>query len=333
MQRTSEAICYLHGRAGYYSRSYLDDFGGAEPSLPEATSALESLQGIMKELGVAEALHKVCPPAQSMIWLGILFNSLDMTMKIPDEKMAEIGQTLQEWRGKSRATLRELQSLMGLLNFVASVSPPARIYTNRILEVLREAPTRGTETLSLGFKRDLDFFVTIWPQYNGVRILEKHDAECQGELELDACLTGCGAYIGSHYYSEPFPTEVLQQEHIIAHLELLNIVVATKVWARSWAGQRIRVNCDNTTACLAVQSGRSRDSFIQRCIRELFVLCTINDIELRAVHKPGEQLQRADALSRAHCSHTHRLRVARDPAIQAAHRVAVPADTFRLQQD
>ena len=333
MQRTSEAISHLHGKAGYFSRPYLDDFGGAEPSLPRATSALEALQGIMRELGIKEALHKVCPPAQSMVWLGILFNSIDMTMKIPGEKMEEIGQTLQVWTGKTRATLREMQSLMGLLNFVASVSPPARIFTNRILEGIREAPTRGTETLSLGFKSDLNFFVTIWPRYNGIRILEKHDARCQGDLELDACLTGCGAYIGSHYYSEPFPTDVLQQQHIIAHLELLNVVVATKVWAELWAGQRIKVNCDNTTACLAIQSGRSRDPFIQRCIRELFVLCTVHDIELRAVHKPGEQLQRADALSRAHCSETHRLRVARDSAIQAAERIAVNNQCFQLQED
>ena len=30
MQRTSEAILYIYGQQGYYSRPYLDDFGGAE---------------------------------------------------------------------------------------------------------------------------------------------------------------------------------------------------------------------------------------------------------------------------------------------------------------
>ena len=28
MQRTAEAVCFIHGRAGFYSRPYLDDFGG-----------------------------------------------------------------------------------------------------------------------------------------------------------------------------------------------------------------------------------------------------------------------------------------------------------------
>ena len=37
MQRTSEAISYIHGQMGFYSRPYLDDFGGAEPDEARAT--------------------------------------------------------------------------------------------------------------------------------------------------------------------------------------------------------------------------------------------------------------------------------------------------------
>ena len=323
MQRTSEAITYIHGKAGHYTRSYLDDFGGAEATRDRATSALQSLQDTMRELGVAEALHKVCQPSQTMIWLGIFFNSVEMTMTIPSEKMAEIGATLREWDGKTRATQREIQSLLGLLNFVASVSPPARIFTNRILETLREAPKRGTETLSLGFKKDVHFFLTLWPEYNGVRIIKKHDVECQGSLELDACLSGCGAYIGTHYYSEQFPPDILSVGHPIVHLELLNVVVATKTWATLWAGQRIQVNCDNTNAYLAIQSGRSRDPFIQRCVRELFLTCTVHDIELRAVHRPGV-LTLANAIG---------LRVDNDYDIQRATRVKVDPSSFTLVED
>ena len=330
MQRTSEAVTHIHGKAGYNTRSYLDDFGGAESTHEGATSALESLQAIMAELGLEEALHKVCPPAQTMIWLGILFNSVEMTMRIPPEKMDEIKMTLESWEGKKRATLKELQSLMGTLNFVASVSPPARIFTNRMLEVLREAPKRGTETLSAGFKADLRFFLTLWPDYNGLRILEKHDVACQAELELDACLTGCGAYAGTHYYSERFPESVLRENHPIAHLELLNVVVATKVWAKKWTGQRVRVDCDNTNACLAIQSGRTRDPYMQRCAREIFMVCTVHDIELRAVHKPGAELHRADALSRAHTDPKFVRKLEQDAAIQAATRVRVNDDIFKL---
>ena len=330
MQRTSEAISYIHGCHGFLSRPYLDDFGGAEHSLARADAALDTLQSIMAELGVVEATRKVCRPSQVMVWLGILFNTIEMTMTIPDEKMAEIGEVLREWEGKQRATQRDMQSLLGLLQFVASVSPPARIYTNRMLENLREAPRRGTETLSLGFKKDLRFFIDLWPKYNGVRLLAKQDIECQGELELDACLTGCGAYNGSQFYSERFPDDLLAVQHSIAHLELLNIVVAVRTWAELWAHQRVAVQCDNMNACLAVRSGRTRDRFMQACVRELFHLSTVHDLELQVTHCPGVTLQRADALSRAHTGQVYADRVAADVGLRRARQVRIAVDTFRV---
>ena len=331
MQRTSEAIVHIHGLHGYSSRSYLDDFGGAEKQQQRADGALNTLQGVMRELGIAEATSKICRPSQTMVWLGILFNSLDMTMKIPDAKMTEIKGVLGEWQGKQRATAREMQSLLGVLQFVASVSPPARVFTNRMLEDLREAPQRGTESLSLGFKRDLKFFTTLWPEYNGIRILAKQDIPTQAELELDACTTGCGAFNGSQYYSEQFPEAVKNEEHTIAHLELLNIVVAVKTWARDWAGQRVSVLCDNMNACLALRSGRSRDSYMHSCVRELFLVCTIHDIELNVEHRPGVTMTRADALSRAHTGQVFRDRIRSDTKLSRARRVRIHHDVFTIK--
>ena len=66
MQRTSEAISWIHRRRGFVSRPYLDDFGGAEATLRQADEALGTLQGIMAELGICEAKHKVCQPTQRM---------------------------------------------------------------------------------------------------------------------------------------------------------------------------------------------------------------------------------------------------------------------------
>ena len=202
MQRTSEAISYIHGKQGFYSRPYLDDFGGAELSKQRAERALRTLQRILNDLGVVEATHKVCEPSQIMIWLGIHFDSRSMVISIPPAKLQEVMETLVSWEGRQQATQREMQSLLGLLQFIASVSPPARLFTNRMLQCLREAPQRGAESLSLDFKKDLKFFLDLLPHYNGVRVLIKGEVECQDHLELDACLTGCGACTGTRFYAE-----------------------------------------------------------------------------------------------------------------------------------
>ena len=43
-----------------------------------------------------------------------------------------------------RGKTREKESLLGCLQFVDSLSPPVRVFTNRALQNLRELPTRGT---------------------------------------------------------------------------------------------------------------------------------------------------------------------------------------------
>ena len=330
MQRTAEAVSFIHGQAGYLSRPYLDDFGGAERSREEAQAALQSLQDIMAELGLVEAKHKVCGPSQILTWLGLSYNSIDMTISIPVEKMQEIMVMLGEWKGRQRATLQQLQSLIGTLQFVAGVSPPTRVFTNRMLITLREAPKRGSESLSWGFKQDLQFFLDLLPHFNGIRILDKADIEFQDSLELDACLTGCGACTDTLYYSERFPARVVDRGHSIAHLELLNVVVAVKVWCGQWSGRRVRILCDNSNACCAAQSGRSRDIFIQMCVRELFFYCAVYDIELHVLHRPGRTLVRADALSRAHTAERFMDLVRTDPILARAQRVEVPDSFFEL---
>ena len=333
MQRTTEAICYMHGGAGYASRAYLDDFGGAEPTQPVARDALSALQDIMAALGVREAQHKVHHPAQQMVWLGIHYDTVAMRMSIPTAKLEEIMDILKQWEGRTRASRRDVQSLVGLLQFVASVSPPVRIYTNRMLQCLRDMPERGTDGLSLGFRQDLRFFLDLLPQYSGVRILDKQNLPYQASIELDACLTGCGATIGEEFYSEVFPPLVLEQNHSIAHLEMLNVVVALKVWRELWAGKRVRIEGDNSNTCLALQTGRSRDPFLQHCVREVFLITAAEDIELLALHKPGVLLVRADALSRAPTSRVHRKWVNNDSLLRQAHRVRVPPEFFELSPE
>ena len=163
--------------------------------------------------------------------------------------------------------------------------------------------------------------------------MDKANIQCQETLELDACLTGCGAIIGTQYYAEQFPPRILEQGHKIAHLELLNIVVAIKVWARQWSGQRVRIECDKMNACIAIQTWRSRDSYMQCSVREIFLWCTWHDIKLVPTHCPGVEMVRPDALSRAHKSEKMREWLANDQVVGRAVRIRLEADMFELRNE
>ena len=321
MVRTTNAISHLHRRRGFYSISYIDDFGGAERERETAAAALSTLQALFKDLGVDEAQKKICEPSQVLTWLGIEFDTVKMTMSIPPTKLTEIAETLREWQGKSRANLHEVQSIFGLLQFVTSVAPQARLFTNRILETMRELGPGRYTTLSWGFRRDLKFFQDLIPLFKGVKIMDKPDLPAQHSLELDACLSGCGAICGYEYYGRPFPDNVRAQQHNIAHLELLNIVVAVKVWAASWAGHKVRVECDNMNSVLTLQNARAKDPFMVHCAREIHFWCARHDIEILISHAPGAMMQRADALSREHLGDRYSRLVEEDPELQACSRI------------
>ena len=300
MERTTMAACYIHGLYGWLSKAYIDDFGGAEQDHLQATQAFETLQGVLHEVGLDVAPHKTCPPSDSMVWLGILVNSSEMTLSIPITKLEEVQVAVDKWGSRNIASRKQVQSILGLLNFVGSVAPAVRVYTNRILNFLRGMPMDGFVEIPLEVREDLEFFRVLMPEFNGISLLDKSMVPPDEQLEVDACLEACGGLSGDQYYSRRFPAFVLGERHTIAHLEMLNLVVSLRLWVSRWGGKKLQVFCDNQNTCVALQTGRSRDRFMQSCIRAVFLLSVKNDVEILVSHTPGTSLIAADALSRLH---------------------------------
>ena len=81
-----------------------------------------------------------------------------------------------------------------------------QVFTNRMLDTLREAPQQRATTLSHQFKQDILFFVELLPIFNGLRIMGKRLLPYQHQVELDACLAGCGAVAGDQFYATLSPS-------------------------------------------------------------------------------------------------------------------------------
>ena len=70
--------------------------------------------------------------------------------------------------------------------------------------------------------------------YNGVSFFQYIPTR---NVYLDACTTGVGAIYNSQVYALPLPRD--RQTCNIASLEMINILVALKVWHLQWAGHRM----------------------------------------------------------------------------------------------
>ena len=84
----------------------------------------------------------------------------------------------------------------------------------------------------------------------------------------------------------------------IVHLEMVNILVAVRVFAHLWSKHRILVKCDNPAVVHVLTTGRTRDAFLAACARNIWLVSAQNDVELLYRHVPGKDNGVADLLSR-----------------------------------
>ena len=88
-QRTTSAVPHIFGNLGYQCINYIDDFGGAK-SPSKATMAIETLKELFSILGLVSSPEKDSAPSTCMVFLGVQFNTIDMTMAVTPECLPEL---------------------------------------------------------------------------------------------------------------------------------------------------------------------------------------------------------------------------------------------------
>ena len=236
-QRCTDAIRYSMTQNGFPNLfNYIDDL--IYTGLPsDIQSSFKFLKELLLELGLDISLKKLVPPSTSVVCLGILVDSITKTVSIPADKLQEIIQLCSYWTIKTYCSKQDLQSLLGSLLYVTRCIKHSRYFLNIILQMLRNNVQSRKILISPDLRKDLAWFNQFLTQYNGVTYYDTN--YCHTEVHLDACLSGLGASFESMVYALPIPKN---HNYKIVHLELLNIVVALKVWAVHWSNRQIKIH-------------------------------------------------------------------------------------------
>ena len=293
-QKLSDAIRYIMQQQGFpYLQNYIDDliYIGLPSSVDQA---YHTLLHLLQELGLEISIKKLNPPDTKVVCLGILIDTIQRTMAIPADKLQQIMSVCEDWSDKRVCTKNQLQSLLGLLLYVSKCVKPARYFLNRMLQLLRDNFDKNKIKVTTDFTRDLNWFKTFLASYNGVTFYDIRPLN--DHIYLDACLTGLGAAFNDMVYFIPIPRGYMQYN--IAHLEMLNVVVALKVWGQCWANKRIKIHCDNKAVVDILAYGRARDHTMATCARNIWLLTAMYNITLLVVHIEGRSNTVADLLSR-----------------------------------
>ena len=74
--------------------------------------------------------------------------------------------------------------------------------------------------------------------------------------------------------------------HSIVHSEMLNVIIALRLWSSQWQSMGITIFCDNYSVVQVILSGKTKDPFLALCIRNIWLLAAFNDVELQVRHIP-----------------------------------------------
>ena len=109
---------------------------------------------------------------------------------------------------------------------------------------------------------------------------------------------GFGAISRNQIFHAIFPESIIKLKLHINALELFSIVVAVHIWGGTFQGKKILIFCDNEASVKVINSGSSKDAFMQDCLRELCYMAAVFQFDIKAKHILGEENRLVDFLSR-----------------------------------
>lgn len=292
---------------------YVDDFLFiVEPGKEEeAKRLLEGAVALCAKLGLPLAAEKTEGPTTCLTFLGIEIDSVALEARLPQPRLAELRRLMVVWGQQSRASIRELQSLAGLLNFAAQVIRPGRFWLSSIFkQIAKLLRARVQPTIPCGIpgavRSDLAQWSTLLAQWNGVSVLYEAQWLASDRIELftDACEDGYGGHFGREWFAGRWSPAVWGEalhdlsKRSMPFLELFALVSAAVLWGDQWKGLKITFRCDCMPVVQSLERGSSRSRGMNHLLRLLCLNACLNGYDYRAEHIPGADNIAADALSR-----------------------------------
>ena len=141
----------------------------------------------------------------SLQFAGITLDSVRMEARLPEEKLQKCRNLLTDFLARRSVLLRELQSLIGFLNFTCFVAVPGRAFLRCLIDLTKgvRQPYHHIQ-LSQDAQLDLALWLQFLSQFNGRSFFLDDVWETSHTLQLytdSAGSIGFWAVFGKHWFS------------------------------------------------------------------------------------------------------------------------------------
>lgn len=280
----------------------LDDFLLGASSWQQCHNQLKQFLSLCAMLGIPMAPEKTFGPDTTMVFAGIEIDTVQSELRLPLDKLQKCEQLVRESLKRKKMTLKELQSLIGTLNFACYVVVPGRAFLRRLIDLTRGIKKEWHRIrLDKEARADLAAWQQFLVHFNGKKYFLESEwiNDSWLSLETDASgSVGYGAVFGNHYLQGRWPDSWRSLN--ITILELFPIVVALHIWGPRICNKKIIIHTDNMALVHILNKTSSRDAQVMVLVRSFVLACMTHNILCKFRHVPGCFNTVPDFLSRSY---------------------------------
>lgn len=290
---------------------YLDDFLFlGKQGTNHCKDLLDTFKDVCKMLGVPIADEKTISPTTCLTFLGIEIDTVEMTIRIPKDKLAELRQKISDSINCKKVTLKQMQSLLGSLNFACRVITPGRAFCRRLIDsTIGVKKQHHRIRLSNNLKADLLIWKEFLGNFNGLTIMPDKTWSSNTALQFftdsaGGSALGFGIYFKGEWAHGSWPNTWVDKDLLsnITFLELFPVLVSVTIWGQQLKNKKVLFHIDNEAAVHILNKKSSKSPEVMSIIRKLVLETLKHNIQIKAEHVPGKKNLIADAISRCQWS-------------------------------
>lgn len=285
----------------------LDDFFIASISEEAGKNQLASFLNMCADIGLPMAPDKTFGPATIMSFVGYEIDTVRKEVRLPVDKVQKCKEEIQMLLQHKKATLKQIQSVLGLLNFACVVVKPGRRFLRRLIDLT--VGVRAAHffiSLTRAVKDYLDMWHQFLEQFNGRSLFLDEHFISNHVLELYTDTSGSlgyGAVFGKEWFNGVW-WDWWRGKNITL-LELYPIVVAMDVWDHKLQQKQLILHTDNEAIVSVLLKQTSKEPLVMILVCRLVLQCLRCNVVLEARHIKGTKNVSADALSRLQMARFH----------------------------
>jgi hypothetical protein len=280
---------------------YMDDFLVLARTRREALRMRKRVEEILDRLGLRRNVKKGhWEVTQRLEHLGLEVDTAEGVFRVTSTRMSKINTLARHLitESKRRRRLipaRRLAQFTGLAQSVYLAVAPARFYLRELHSVTSSRTGWGSLVrISKQAYRDLEWWAKVPQKWNGRQIWR---SPATALMHCDASKTAWGGVLNEEIPARAFWNAAERKLHI-THLELQAVYNSVRSFLPWIKGHNVLLREDNMAVVHILTNHTSRSRPLMALLRQLWFLCDINDIDIRAQYIRSAANVWADALSR-----------------------------------